>query len=135
MTDSNPLLRIWFRLPVLVRAIVGGGFVFLVLQTGCNLLFVANMQVAASVPWSLPLGLLYLWVVFQYFNGRWKPRSTSFARRDSMRARRLSGREWPPALVACAAVVVFIIATTVISYRLIDVPAEEMGLGSSVTAA
>lgn len=128
MADSNLLRRLWSRLPVLVRAIVGGGFVFLALQSGCNLLFLANLQVAPSVPWSAPLGLLYLWVVFQYFNGRWKPSSTSAARRESMRARRLAPREWPPALIACAAVIVFIISTTVISYRLIDVPAEETGL-------
>lgn len=131
MAESNPLQRLWSRLPVLIRAIVGGIFVFLVLQTGCSLLFIANMRVAPSIPWSLPLGLLYLWVGFQYFNGRWRPHATSVARRESMRARRLSRREWPPALAACAAVIVFIIATTIISYRLIDIPVEEMGVPES----
>lgn len=120
--------RIWSRLPVLVRAIVGGGFVFLVFQSGSTALMLANFEMAPSIPWAAPLGLLYLWVVFQYFNGRWAPQSTSIARRGNMRARRLSRSEWRPALVAAAAVVVFIIATTVISYRLINVPAEDMGL-------
>lgn len=128
MTESNPLQRLWSRLPVLVRAVFGGSFVFLVLQAGCNVLYIANTRVAPSIPWSLPLVLVYLWLVFQYFNGRWWPRSTSAARRESMRARRLSRWEWPPALAACAAVIVFIIATTIISYRLIDVPAEDMGV-------
>jgi membrane protease YdiL (CAAX protease family) len=135
MVEPNPLQRIWSRIPVLVRAILGGSFVFFVLQTGCSLLFVANMQLAPSIPWSTPLGLLYLWIVFQYFNGRWNPRSTSSARRESMRARRLSRQEWLPALAACAAVIVFILSTTIISYRLIDVPAEEMSLPETSTLA
>jgi membrane protease YdiL (CAAX protease family) len=128
MAELTTLQRLWSRLPVLVRAIAGGGFVFLALQTGCMLLLVANLQVATSVPWTAPLSLAYLWVVFQYFNGRWKPDSTSAARREAMRARRLGRREWLPASIAIAAAVVFIIATTVISYRLIDVPAEDTGL-------
>lgn len=133
MADWTRVGRLWSRLPVLVRAIVSGGFVFLVLQSGWTILFVGNMQVAPSVPWSVPLGLVYLWAAFQYFNGRWGPRSTSAARRESMRARGLSRREWPLALAACAAVILFIISTTVLSYRMIDVPAEEMGLPETST--
>jgi membrane protease YdiL (CAAX protease family) len=133
MAVSNLPQRLWSRLPVLVRAVATGCVVFIALQSGWTVLFVANLNLAPSFPWSVPLGLLYLWVVFQYFNGRWKPRSTSASRRESMRARRLSRREWPPALVAIGAVVAFIIATTVISYRLIDVPAEETGLPETST--
>ena len=126
---SSPIVRqIWSRLPVLLRAILSGGFVFLVLQSGWTILFVANMKIVPSFPWSVPLGLLYLWVAFQYLNGRWSPKSTSSSRRESMRARHLSEKEWRPAVAASAAVVVFIIATTILSYRLIDVPAEDMGL-------
>lgn len=128
--ESGPALpvRLWFRLPVVARAVLGGAFVFLVLQSGCTLLFVANLKLAPAVPWSVPLGLLYLGTAFQYFNGRWKPRSTAAARRDSMRARPLSGHAWRLALAACAATIVFIISTTILSYRLIEIPAEELGL-------
>ncbi|HET6347745.1 MAG TPA: type II CAAX endopeptidase family protein [Candidatus Krumholzibacteria bacterium] len=128
MTDQHILWRLWNRLPVLVRAVLSGGLVFLILQSGWSLLIVTNMKVAPSIPWSVPLALLYLWVAFQYFNGRWKPASTSKARQESMRARRLSRHEWPTALAATAAVIVFIISTTIISYRMIRIPAEDMGL-------
>jgi len=131
MPDSNLVTRLWSRLPLLVRAILSGSFVFFILQSGWSLFFITNLRIAPSIPWSAPMGLLYMWVVLQYFNGRWKPASTSASRRDSLRARRLRRDEWPTAIAAIIAVIVFIISTTIISYRLIDVPAEEVGLGEA----
>ena len=128
MADASPVRRVWNRLPVFVRAISAGCFVFFVLQSGSGLLAMANFQLAPSIPWSAPLTLLYLWIVFQYFNGRWRPHSTSALRRESMRARPLARREWSPAAIASVAVAIFIISTTVLSYRLIEIPAENLPL-------
>jgi len=115
----------WGRLPVLVRAIVGGFCVFVALQFGWNVLAMANMVSTPAIPWSAPLALLYLWVVFRYFSGKWgRPAATAAAREEAMGARPLSGTEWIAALAASLVVMIFIIATTILSYRLIEVPSD-----------
>jgi membrane protease YdiL (CAAX protease family) len=116
----------WGRLPVLLRAVVGGLFVFFVLQTGSTLIFLANLSVSPSIPWMVPVGLAYLWVMFRFFDGRWGFRSTATARRESMRARRLDRTEWSAALGAALPVMIFFIAVTMIYYRLVTVPSEEL---------
>jgi membrane protease YdiL (CAAX protease family) len=121
-------ITMWRRLPVLVRSIVSGFFVFFVLASGYGALVIPNMALSPSIPWSVPLGLLYLWVVFRYFNGSWKPSSTSTARAGSMRARRLSRSEWKAALAAAFPVMIFFIVVTIISYRLIEVPADDFAM-------
>jgi membrane protease YdiL (CAAX protease family) len=126
--SSGAVVRLWRSLPVLVRSILSGLFVFLMLQSGWTFLMVSNMSTSPAIPWSVPLGLLYLWIVFRYFNGKWAPRSTSDARRDSMRARRLSSEEWKLALTAAFSVMIFFLAVTFLSYRLIEIPAEDMAM-------
>ena len=133
-TQTDPrkpgILRAWDKLPVAVRAVVTGLFVFSVLQVGWNVLVVLNLEATPSIPWHLPAGLFYLWVGFRYFDGRWAPASTSSRRRLALRARRLSGTQWRTALAACGAVTVFIIAFTMLNYRLIEVPQEATDLSA-----
>ena len=129
MTDSSrhnpsPWLRGWDRVPLAVRSVVSGLFVFGMLQFGWNLLVVANLKMTPAIPWHAPAGLLYLWVVFQLFGGRGAPASTSQRRREALRARRLSGTEWRVALAACGAVAVFIIGFTMLNYRVLAIPGE-----------
>lgn len=133
LTNANPeraedsrIIGFWHRLPVLLRAVVAGLFVFIVLQTGSTLIFLANMNTTPAIPWMLPVGLVYLWVAFQFFNGRWGAKSTSNARRESMRARRLGRQEWVAALGATLPVMLFFITVTMLSYRLVAVPSEEL---------
>ncbi|MCP4573728.1 MAG: CPBP family intramembrane metalloprotease [bacterium] len=123
---ASRIIRLWRRLPILLRAIVAGLFVFIVLQTGNTMIFLANMSTTPEIPWMLPAGLAYLWVAFQFFNGRWGPKSTAIARRGSMRARRLGRGEWAAALGAAFPVMLFFITVTMISYRLVTVPSEEL---------
>jgi membrane protease YdiL (CAAX protease family) len=122
------VLRAWERIPVAVRALLSGLFVFVVLQLGWNALIVLNFGASPAFPWHVPAGLLYLWVVFRYFGGHWVPASTSQRRREALRARRLSGPEWRVALAACGAVCIFIIAFAMLNYRLIDIPEEATDL-------
>jgi len=126
MNSPSRVVGLWHRLPVLVRSVVGGFFVFFVLQTGCTLLFLANIELSPSVPWMLPAGLLYLWVMFRFFDGQWGFRSTADARRQSLRARRLDRNEWTAALWAALPVMIFFITVTMVSYRLVIVPSEEL---------
>jgi membrane protease YdiL (CAAX protease family) len=55
-----------------------------------TLLF-SNLAISPAIPWSVVVMWLLLWLLWQYLGGRWAPRSTSEARRHSMRARRVSG--------------------------------------------
>jgi len=124
--EASRIMGLWRRLPVLLRAVVAGLFVFMVLQTGNTMIFLANMSTTPDIPWMVPVGLAYLWAAFQFFNGRWGPKSTAIARRESMRARRLGRREWVAALGAVFPVMIFFITVTMISYRLVTVPSEEL---------
>lgn len=120
---SRPaLLRIWYRLPVVVRSIVSGYVVFMVLQFGWQGALLANLKVLPEVPWNVVAGLLYLWVVFSYFNGRGWPASTADARRSSLRSARLSRTQWMLSLAYCAVCLVFIAAIINVVYRFIPVP-------------
>lgn len=47
---------------------------------------VVNLRLSPTVPWSLPIGLVYLFLVAGYLNGRGWPRSTSEVRRRFFRA-------------------------------------------------
>lgn len=98
------------------------------MSIGYNAMILPNISLSPSIPWSVPLGLLYIWLVFKYFNGKGKPASTSVARSEGMRARRLSGEEWKATIIPMMSVMVFFIAVTFISYRLIEIPADDMTL-------
>ncbi len=92
--------RLWRRLPVIVRAVVVGWVVSGVGHQVSGVLFYANLQWWRAVPWSAPLVILWLWMFWQYFGGRWWPASTSQARAEGLAARPLSPRMWRWALVA-----------------------------------
>ena len=91
---------LWQRLPVVVRAVVVGCFVSGVGHEPAGVLFLANLQWWRTVPWSAPFVILWLWLFWQYFGGRWWPASTSQARADGLAAPPLSPRMWRWALVA-----------------------------------
>jgi membrane protease YdiL (CAAX protease family) len=127
-SSQNTLVIRWLRLPLLVRTIVGGLAVFFALQIGWNGMMIANLMTSPNIPWSMPLAAVYLWVVFQFFNGRWGSVGTAEARRNSMGARRLSRQEWTTASVATGLVTVFIIAATLLTYRMIEIPVDDYPL-------
>jgi membrane protease YdiL (CAAX protease family) len=124
--SQSRILSLWQKVPVLLRAILGGLVVFFVLQTGSTLIFLGNMSFYPSIPWLLPVGFGYLWVMFRFFDGQWGFKTTAVARHESMRARRLSREEWKAALGAAIPVMFFFIFVTMISYRMVVVPAEEL---------
>jgi membrane protease YdiL (CAAX protease family) len=63
-------------------------------------LLVANLQTNPTIPWSVAVMALLLWLMWQYLGGRWWPRSTSEMRRRCLRARPLAGSVFAWALVA-----------------------------------
>ena len=121
-SSGSWILRRWCRLPVAARSLLSGFFVFEVLQFGWFGSFLANTKLLPQVPWNVPVGLLYLWVVFRYFNGRGWPSSTAAARRSAMRAGGLSKRQWLWSLVYCFLCLVFLASIINVVYRFIPVP-------------
>lgn len=122
------LVRQWGRLPLALRAIASGVLVFATLQFGWNALVQLNMSIWPVVPWHAPLGLVYLWVVFEFFNDRWGVRSTREARRQSMRARRMSRAELGATSVAGIAVLVFLISFLMLTPHLIQIQDDGIDL-------
>src|SRR5262245_21998178 len=59
-----------------------------------------NLRVFPTVPWAIAPMALYLWLYWKYLGGAGWPKSTSGARRMSLRANQLSGEVWPVALFA-----------------------------------
>lgn len=121
--SSGPrLLRLWHRLPAALRALLSGLFVFYVLQFGWYGAFLANAKYFPEVPWNVPAGLLYLWLVFGYLNGRGWPRSTAVSRNVAMRARGLSTQQWSWSLLYGLLCLVFLASIINVVYRFIEVP-------------
>ena len=121
-TSGTRILRLWQKIPVLVRALLSGFFVFQVLQFGWLSCLIANTKVLPSIPWNVPAGLLFLWVVFRYFNGWGVPTATSAARRTAMRAGGLSREQWSWSLLYCLLCLVFMASIINVVYRFIEVP-------------
>jgi len=122
-------LRQWRKLPVAVRSLLSGLFVFEVLQAGWVGAFVANRSYLPEVPWNVPVGLIYLWLVFGYFNGRGWPTSTAAVRRSALRARPLSRQQWTWSILYSVLCLVFLASIINVVYRFILVPdAERMDL-------
>src|ERR1700730_15370624 len=92
--------RSWERLPVVVRAVLVGWAVYTVGERPAGVVFFANLQWWPVVPWSVPPITLWLWIFWQYFDGRWWPSSRAQARAEGLAARPLSPRVWRWALVA-----------------------------------
>ena len=70
--------------------------------------------------------MLYLWLVFSYFNGRGWPKSTAAARRVAMRAGGLSRQQWLWSLLYSFLCLVFLASIINVVYRFVRVP--EAGL-------
>ncbi len=56
------LIRIWRFLPMPLRAILSGLFVFAVLSNVSSALMMLNLQSTPSIPWSVPVVMCYLWI-------------------------------------------------------------------------
>lgn len=114
--------RLWYRLPVLVRAITVGMGIQIVGVYSFGLLAMLNLRVWPSVPWSLPIELALLWFLYQYLNGRWWPASTRVSRRTRLRLAPVP-RELLPATVATGVALGFALYfQAFFAYRLVVMP-------------
>lgn len=122
------VLRLWRRVPSPIRAVLSGVFVFSVIQNGWFILFLTNLQVAPRIPWSVPLGLLWLWLTFRYFGGRGWPASTSADRRRAIRAGKITRSQWGWSAVYFIVFLTFLTAVLNTVYRFQVIPEEPFDL-------
>ena len=128
---SDPtILRYWQRIPVLIRAIALG---FLVSTIGVFAWQVILVIIPA--PWSLVVMGGVLWLYWKYFSGSWWPKATAEARSVNFRATKLSAGVWKWGLIAAMLVVVVIESGFVITFRILEFPAEAWALGYDFSAA
>jgi membrane protease YdiL (CAAX protease family) len=139
MTDLNrqpqpsdsAIIRFWQRIPVVIRAIVSGLFVFAIAGSVARIVILALIP----APWSIVVMGGVLWIYCKYFSGSWWPKSTTDARSDSFRATRLSTGVWKWSLIAAILVVVVVESGFVVTFRIFEFPAEAWTSGILFSAA
>lgn len=117
--SQSSFLGPWRMIPLAVRAIVVG---FLVNTLGVSAWVVVATRIRA--PWSVLAMALLLWAYWKYFSGSWWPQTTAAARREAFRPVRLSAGVWKWSLVAAALFVLLFQAVLVVTFRLMEFPAE-----------
>jgi membrane protease YdiL (CAAX protease family) len=117
--SGSALIKLWQRLPVLVRAVVIGLFVSTIGALGWPLI-----AALIPVPWAFVVMGGLLWLYWRYFSGSWWPRSTAEGRRLRFRAVRLPAPVWRWSLVAALLFVVVVQSAFVVTFRLIEYPAD-----------
>ena len=114
------IVRFWHRVPILLRAIVLG---FVIFESGV----VAWAMILAPLvpaPWSVLAMGVVLWLYWKYFSGSWWPRTTAEVRRKRFRSTKMPASVWKWGLVAAALFVVVVQSGFVITFRLIEFPAD-----------
>jgi membrane protease YdiL (CAAX protease family) len=121
---GSALFGFWRRVPVAMRAIVTG---FLVAEIGIAT-WMASLML---VPGIWPLGIMsgVLWAFCAYFSGRWGPKATAESRRSRFRALKLPRAVWTWSLAAALLFVMISQASVVLTFRIIEFPAELFAQG------
>jgi membrane protease YdiL (CAAX protease family) len=110
----------------LAQTVVLGMLVMLAGTLPRSLLFAANLRLAASVPWAVPVTAAYLWCYWRYLGGQWEPADTSAFRRQSLRANRLPAPVWMWALFAGGLGLVALVFGLRLANRLVLLPPQQM---------
>jgi membrane protease YdiL (CAAX protease family) len=129
-TSSSAVIYLWKRIPAVVRVVVSGYFVFAI----AGLVAWVTVLAFVPVPWSLVVMWLVLGLYLKYFSGSWWPKSTERIRSENFRATKLSASTWKWSLFAALLIVVIIESGLVVTFRIVEFPADEMALGLDASA-
>jgi membrane protease YdiL (CAAX protease family) len=128
--SGSAIIRFWQRIPTVIQAIALGYFVFAIAGSVARILILALVP----APWSIVAMGGVLWIYWKYFSGSWWPKSTAEARSNSFRTTQLSTSVWEWSLIAAMLVVVVIESGIVITFRILEFPAEAWALGYDFNA-
>ncbi len=108
----------------ILAAIGIGVLVLLVGNLPFNVLRAWNLNVGVAVPWAVLPAALYLWAYWRFIGGRWGGGASAAARRENLRANRLSLRVWGAALAAGLVGFGCLVALLAFAARLVHLPAS-----------
>jgi membrane protease YdiL (CAAX protease family) len=115
----SSLAKVWQQTPVLLKAFL---MVTLVGIVGAN--GISVFVIALPIPLSLIAMLAYLFLYWKFFSGSWGPKKTAETRKKYFRAGSLSPRLWKWSLLLGAFFVLFLQSALVVTFRLIQFPAD-----------
>ena len=110
------IVRFWERIPMAVREIVVGLFVFSIMGN----VALPLISILITEPWSGVAIAIVLWAYLRYFSGHWWPKATSESRRVRFRATKLPMRIWLWSLIAALLTAVFFQTSIVVLCRIIE---------------
>lgn len=97
------------RIPAVVWSGILAFFLTVLARGVWTVLLISNVATSPAIPWSVVVMAFLLWLMWQYLDGRWGPKSTSQARRRNLRARPLSIEVFAWAIVAGALSIVALV--------------------------
>jgi len=116
----------WMKLPVIVRAIISGVFVTIVGTLPWAWLVSLNIKYLPSVPWSVPIIAVYLWLYWQYFiKGKGWPAFTAQSRKKMARANGLGSDVWGASILSGFLGWGSLLAFSTVLSRLIKLPQQD----------
>jgi membrane protease YdiL (CAAX protease family) len=127
-------LRLWRRIPVILRAALIAEVITDVGDLPPGGLMLANLKLSPAVPWLLPATALWLWLFWEYLNGRGWPRSTARIRHQHLRARPLPSRVWLWSLLAGGLGMVSAMSLACLTARFANVPRDAYKLPVDLSA-
>jgi membrane protease YdiL (CAAX protease family) len=90
--------KLWARVPVLIRAIVGGELLTMVGSTLLVLPVLGNISFLPEIPWALPVTMAMAWLYWRYLSGYGAPAFSAESRRRMTRTD--TSTTYSPRLVA-----------------------------------
>ena len=116
----SPVVNFWRRIPIVIRAVVVGFLVFAIAGS------VAWTLVLTLIPppWSVLVMIVILWLYWRYFRGDWWPDSTRAFRKLCFRSTNLPPKVWTWALIAALTAAVLLQASLVVTFRIVEFPAD-----------
>jgi membrane protease YdiL (CAAX protease family) len=104
----------WMGVLAFALTLLTGG-IWLVLLT-------ENLNTTPLIPWAILVMAAVLWPIWQYFNGKWKPESTSGIRRHLMRASPVSKRTLTYSLLAGMFSIIALTGFWIVLSELVQLP-------------
>lgn len=118
--SASSIVRFWDRIPIVARAILVGFLVFAIVGSVAW----TAILILVPTPWTIGAMAIVLVVYLRYFSGSWWPKATTESRRVRFRATKLPMRVWKWSLIAALLAAVLLESSLVITFRIIEFPAE-----------
>ena len=121
--STSEFILLWKKIPIIIQAIILGFFILVIGQLPTGLIFI-NLQITPTIPWFLPIILIWLWLFWHYLNGRGWPNSTAQIRKQNLRAHKLSLKVWLVTLSAGGIALISVLGLIFVISHFSELPAD-----------